>query len=356
VSNFTFTLFVLMFTMSHQSPSVTLSDADREELGLMLASRTLASADVFRANLILMLADGKSYAEIQARLGTTAPTISRWKKRFAEHGIAGLMQPVTSGRKPTVITSELKERVIAATCRRPSDGSARWSCRSLAKELGLSKDVIQRIWRSEGLRPNRLERFMTSEDAPDARQAVELVGLYMRPLQNAAVFCQRGKSTVRAAGSAVSGARGTRESDSPHTSQGQLSLYMALSGAPGHAKSGRSARHPKDDCVAFLGRLLSHRADLQFTVILDRLGRDEAPRIELFLKEHPNISLQLAPSRAIWFERLEQWCSTGEPLSDDAAKRNSAHAVTRQIIWHVRAYSKSGRAIQWVSSEFSDQY
>jgi hypothetical protein len=82
------------------SVAVGLSDADREELGLMLASRTLASVDVFRANLILMLADGKSYAEIQARLRTTAPTISRWKKRFAEHGIAGLMPRAAAASPP----------------------------------------------------------------------------------------------------------------------------------------------------------------------------------------------------------------------------------------------------------------
>jgi transposase len=38
----------------------------------------------------LMLADGRSYVEIQKRLQTTAPTISRWKKRFLESGIQGV--------------------------------------------------------------------------------------------------------------------------------------------------------------------------------------------------------------------------------------------------------------------------
>ena len=105
----------------------------------MSLSRSLPAGDVFRARLILMLADGRSYTEVQKRLNTTAPTISKWRKRFLEQRIDGLMQERHPGQKPTVITPQLQAKVLAATRRKPSDGSTHWSCRKLAKQLGFQQ-------------------------------------------------------------------------------------------------------------------------------------------------------------------------------------------------------------------------
>ncbi|MGH9446510.1 MAG: helix-turn-helix domain-containing protein, partial [Terriglobia bacterium] len=105
--------------------------------------------------LILMLVQGRSYVDVQQRLDTTAPTISRWRKRFIEHRIAGLMEERHPGQKPSVITPPLQAKVLAATRRQPKDGSTHWSCRKLANELGIGKDTVHRIWRSAGLRPHR---------------------------------------------------------------------------------------------------------------------------------------------------------------------------------------------------------
>ena len=73
--------------------------------------------------MILMLAAGRSYAEIRERLQTTAPTISRWKKRFLKDRLNGLIEARHPGQKPTVITPKLQARVLEATRRKPKDGS-----------------------------------------------------------------------------------------------------------------------------------------------------------------------------------------------------------------------------------------
>ena len=69
---------------------LAVSDEQRNELRKWAASRTLPAGDVFRARLILALADGRTYSQIMTSLQTTAPTISRWKQRFEEGGLAGL--------------------------------------------------------------------------------------------------------------------------------------------------------------------------------------------------------------------------------------------------------------------------
>jgi hypothetical protein len=58
----------------HSKP-IELSSEQRDELREMSISRSLPAGDVLRARMMLMLADGRSYSEIQERLQTTAPTI-----------------------------------------------------------------------------------------------------------------------------------------------------------------------------------------------------------------------------------------------------------------------------------------
>lgn len=151
-----------------------------------------------KAQMVLMLSSGRSYAEIQKRLQTTAPTISRWKKRFLEERINGLMEARHPGQKPTVITPQLQARVLEATRRKPKDGSTHWSVRKLARELKISKDAVHRIWRTAGVKPHRLERYMASDDPDFETKAADIIGLYLDPPQHAAIFCVDEKSAIQA--------------------------------------------------------------------------------------------------------------------------------------------------------------
>jgi transposase len=112
----------------------------------MTQSRTLPAGNVFRARLVLMLAEGIPYRTIQEKIDTTAPTISRWRRRFMQQRVAGLLEIRHSGQKPSVITPALQAKVLEVTRHKPRDGSTHWSCRKLAKHLKISKDTVQRIW------------------------------------------------------------------------------------------------------------------------------------------------------------------------------------------------------------------
>src|SRR5947209_18059068 len=150
--------------MPFAAEAITLTTEERLELEQITQSRTLPAGDVFRARLILLLAEGLPYRAIQERLDTTAPTISRWKERFLKQRVAGLVEIRHPGQKPSVITPALQAKVLEITRRKPKDGSTHWSCRKLAKQLGVSKDTVQRIWHTAGLRPHRLERYTPSGD------------------------------------------------------------------------------------------------------------------------------------------------------------------------------------------------
>jgi len=132
-----------------------VSAEQREELERCAQSRTLPAGDVFRARLILCLADGLSYREIERRLGASAPTVSKWKSRFEESGMAGL-QGQHKGSQPRTVTPAVQARIIRRAQQKPSDGSTHWSCRKLAATLGLSKTSVQRVLAQAKLKPHRL--------------------------------------------------------------------------------------------------------------------------------------------------------------------------------------------------------
>ena len=175
---------------------IGLSAEEREDLTRWSRSRSLPAGDVFKANLILALADGKSYSTVEAELKTSRPTIARWKARFEEKRSEGL-EGQYKGSRPRKATPSMQARVFKKRQQKPDDGSTHWSCRKMAAALGLSAATVYRIWSKTGLKPHRLDRYMASDDPAFEEKAAEIIGLYMQPPQHAAISGARRKARVR---------------------------------------------------------------------------------------------------------------------------------------------------------------
>src|ERR1700691_405892 len=153
-----------------------ITDEQRSELSKWAASRTLPAGDVFRARLILALAEGQTYQQIMASLHTTAPTISRWKQRFEQDGIDGL-DPQHKGSQARVADAAVQARIARKTQQKPADGSTHWSCRKMAAALGLSKSTVQRVWAQMRLKPHRLDGYMASKEPLFEEKTAAILGL-----------------------------------------------------------------------------------------------------------------------------------------------------------------------------------
>jgi transposase len=174
-----------------------VSAEPREELEHWAQSRTRPAGDVYRARIVLALAGGLSYREIERKLGASSATVSLWRRRFEQSGIEGL-QGQHKGSKPRAATPTMQARLMRRVQEKPGDGSTHWSCRKLAKELGLSKSTVQRVLRQANLKPHRLEHYMASNDPQFETKAADIIGLYLNPPQQAAVFCVDEKSAIQA--------------------------------------------------------------------------------------------------------------------------------------------------------------
>jgi transposase len=322
----------------------------------MTQSRTLPAGDVFRARLILMLADGLPFRTIQERLDTTAPTICRWKERFLKERVAGLIEIRHPGQKPSVITPALQAKVLDATRRKPKDGSTHWSCRKLAEQLGISKDTVQRIWHRAGLKPHRLERYMASDDPEFERKAADIIGLYLHPRQHAAIFCVDEKSAIQALDRLdpvlpMSPGRAERHGFEYYR-HGTLSLYAALDVRSGKVHGKTAARHTSEEFVNFLDDVVGLcQPKQEIHVILDNLSAHKTPKVANFLCDHPNVKLHFTPTYSSWLNQVEIWFSRIERDVIARGVFTSVGDLARKLIRYVRAYSKTARPFKWKYSD-----
>ena len=237
------------------SSRLSLTEEQQMELSSIAQSRSLPAGYVFRAKLILMLAERASFNTIKRRLQTSAPTIIRWKQRFLQSGLHGL-DTYHPGQRATVLTPALRARILSSTRKKPSDGSTHWSCRKLAAALGIRKDAVHRVWKESGLKPHRLERYLASDDPEFETKAADILGLYLRPPQHAAVFCVDEKTAIQALDRKdpvlpLSPGRAERHGFE-YFRHGTLSLYAAFNTKTGEVLGKTAARHTSAEFVAFL--------------------------------------------------------------------------------------------------------
>ena len=338
--------------MPFESAPIALNAAERAELEQMTQSRTLPAGDVFRARLILLLADGVPYRSIEERLDTTAPTISRWKDHFLRNRVAGLIETRHPGQKPFVITPALQAKVLNATRRKPPDGSTHWSCRKLAGHLGISKDAVQRIWRRAGLKPHRLERYMASDDPDFERKAADIIGLYLHPPQHAAVFCVDEKSAIQALDRLdpvlpMSPGRAERHGFEYYR-HGTLSLYAALDVRTGKVHGKTAARHTSDAFVGFLQDVLKLcKPEHEIHIILDNLSAHKTQKVKAFLDEHPHVQLHFTPTYSSWLNQVEIWFARIEREVIARGVFTSVRDLARKLMRYIQAYSKTARPFHW---------
>src|SRR5580700_1270025 len=285
--------------MRQNQKVLSLTEEQRSELSKWSGSRTLPAGDVFRARLILALAEGQTYSQMMASLGTTAPTISRWKQRFEQDGLAGL-DARHKGSRPRVANAAVQAKIARKTQQKPTDGSTHWSCRKMAQALKLSKSTVQRVWAQTRLKPHRLDRYMVSNDPRFEEKAADIIGLYMNPPQHAAVFCVDEKTAIQALDRLdpvlpLSPGRAERHGFEYYR-HGTLSLYAALDVKTGRVHGKTAARHTSRDFVGFLQEVLSLCPPRQqIHIILDNLSAHKTQAVRTFLLQHPKVHLHFTP-------------------------------------------------------------
>src|SRR5258706_3398273 len=334
---------------------MSLSSNQRSELSSIAQSRSLPAGYVFRAKLILMLAEGASFNTIKRRLQTSAPTIIRWKQRFLETGLDGL-DTYHPGQKATVLTPALRARILSATRKKPSDGSTHWSCRKLATALGVRKDGVHGVWKEAGLNPHRLERYLASDDPEFESKAADIIGLYLTPPQHAVVFCEDEKPAIQALDRLdpvlpLSPGRLERHGFE-YKRNGTLSLYAALDVKTGKVQGKTAERHTSAEFVRFLEQVIAGcNPSQEIHIILDNLSAHKTNPVEQFLERNSHVRLHLPPTDSSWLNQVEIWFARLEREVIARGIFTSVKDLSRKLLRYIRAYSKNARPFKWKYSD-----
>src|SRR5215204_2176739 len=252
---------------------ITLTGNERAQLGTWARRRTTAQALAQRSRIVLAAADGLKNTEIAERLGVGRPMVTKWRNRFAEQRLDGLLDEPRPGR-PRTISDEQVDEVIVKTLETTPKDATHWSTRSMAKEVGLTQNAVLRIWHAFGLQPHRQDAFKLSTDLQFVEKVHDVVGLYLNPPERAVVLCVDEKSQIQALDRTqpilplLPGVPERASHD--YRRAGTSSLYAALDLTSGQVIGSLHARHRAIEFKKFLTTLDREVPDgLEIHLVLD---------------------------------------------------------------------------------------
>jgi len=201
------------------------------------------------------------------------------------------------------------EEVVVRTLEEVPEGATHWSKRELARRVGMSPSSVLRIWRTFGLQPWRTETFKISPDPLLIDKIRDVVGLYLAPPANAAVFSMDEKPQIQALERTapvlpmIPGVPERRSFD--YVRHGTVDLFAALNIATGKVIGKLSAQHRAVDFRDFLDQI-DRQVDPALTVhvICDNLSTCKAPVVHRWLLAHPRFVLHFTPTYSSWINQV----------------------------------------------------
>lgn len=309
--------------------TLVLTDDEREVLERYVRRGTTAQRLALRAQIVLMCASGLQNRKVAKRLRVSAHTVGKWRGRFAECRLEGLLDEPRPGA-PRSISDDVVEAAVVRTLETTPKGATHWSTRDLAKAVGIGKSSVQRIWHAFGLKPHRTESFQLSKDPQLIEKVRDIVGLYMSPPDNAMILCVDEKSQIQALNRTQPllplrpGQVERRTHD--YERHGTTTLFAALDVLTGKVVGECYPRHRAVEFRKFLDEIDANvPAHLDVHIVLDNYATHKAPIIKAWLAKRPRYHLHFTPTKGSWINQVERWFGL---LTQRAIKRGAHCSVT----------------------------
>jgi transposase len=317
-----------------------LTSDETDQLERWVRRRKSAQGLALRSRIVLACATGLTNKEVAAQLGVSMPTVGKWRSRFVESRLDGLVDEPRSGRKPT-ITAEQVEDVVVATLESTPEHATHWSRKKMAERSGLSKSTIGRIWKGFGLKPHLSDGFKLSNDPLFVDKVYDVVGLYLNPPESAVVLCVDEKSQVQALGRSqpafpmMPGMPEKRTHD--YVRNGTTSLFAAFNTADGTVISSLHRRHRSIEFKKFLAKIDQEvPAGLDVHLICDNYGTHKTPAVKTWLAAHPRFQMHFTPTYSSWLNQVERLFAF---VTEDLLQR-SHHDSVQQLEADIRGWVK----------------
>jgi len=340
--------------MIPKAREVRLKPKERKVLAARCRAPTTAQRDVKRARIVLLAAAGRSTRSIAADVGVQPRIVSKWRRRFAERGLAGLKDEPRATKTP-IYGKATNKRILALLDKPPPAGYGRWTGPLLAKALG---DVdVQYVWRF--LREHKIDlaarkSWCESNDPEFVAKAADVVGLYIAPPAKAIVLCIDEKPSIQALERAqgylkLPNGRALTGQSHDYRRHGTTTLFAALEVATGQVIAAHSKRRRRVEFLGFMNSVVAAFPNDALHVIVDNLNTHK--KNEHWLKKHPNVHFHFTPTRASWLNQIETWFSILQGQSLSGASFTAVEQLQKHIDAFIAAYNETAQPFAWTKKK-----
>jgi transposase len=334
---------------------VELSEEERSQLLAWSRRRTSAQGLATRARIVLACAQPEATnTQIAEQVGVSRPTVTRWRTRFLQSRLDGLLDEPRPGPPRTVSDEQVFEVITRTLETKPKDAT-HWSTRSMASEIGLSQSTVSRVWRAFGLQPHRQEKFKLSKDPLFIEKVRDIVGLYLDPPERAVVLCVDEKSQIQAldrTAPILPMLPGTPErATHDYKRHGTSSLFAALDVATGKVIGSLHARHRAVEFKKFLIKIDAQvPAEMDIHLVLDNYATHKTPLIKRWLAAHPRFHLHFTPTSASWINLVERLFGELTTKKLQRAAHRSTRALNNDIREWIEHWNENPRPYVWTKA------
>ncbi len=329
-----------------KAPLILTAD-ERQTLLAWSGRPTSAQRLGLRSRIVLACAEGRTNTEVAAALKITLPTVGKWRQRFLEDRLDGLVDEPRPGAPRTLTDAEVEE-VITRTLESKPGNATHWSTRSMAKAVGLSQTAIVRIWHAFGLQPHRSETFKLSTDPLFIDKVRDIVGLYLDPPERAIVLSVDEKSQVQALDRTqpllpLNPGQAERHTHD-YVRNGTTSLFAALNVATGEVLGNCYRKHRQQEFIQFLNRIDEAYPENA------REGTHKTPKVKRWLQRHPRFVVHFTPTSASWLNQIERFFAE---ITEKRIRRGAFHNVKvleQAIRDYLEAHNKSPKPFIWTAT------
>ena len=326
-----------------------LSEAEQRTLENWAKRRNTAQGLALRARIVLACADGGPNIAVAARLGVNRATVRKWRTRFLARRLDGLGDEPRPGVPRTISDAQVEE-VVVRTLEEVPEGATHWSKRELARQVGISPTSVHRIWQAFGLQPWRTEDYKISPDPLLIDKIRDVVGLYLAPPANAAVFAVDEKPQIQAlqrTAPVLPMIPGTPERRShDYVRHGTIDLFAALNTATGKVIGKLSAQHRAVDFRDFLDEIDRQTEPGLAIHVMCTTSPPKAPVVHRWPLASPD-RLHFTP---YWMSQVERWFAELQRRCLDRGVFCSLDELTAALEDWIKIWNGHAQPFKWTKT------
>ena len=314
-----------------------MTEPERKELERRERAHSGSFRDRQRAKIILLASQSLENQEIAGKVKLSRMAVGKWRERFSLERMAGLVDTPGRGRLSSLEPEQI-EAVLSRVVQPPAH-LRRWSCRTMARESGLSKSAVQKLWAGNDLKPHLSRTFKLSTDPEFEAKFWDIIGLYFNPPDQALVLCCDEKSQIQALSRSQPGLPlkaghiQTRTHD--YYRNGTVTLFAALDYLQGKIIARTDRRHTHREWLGFLKHIDEQTpVDVQLHLIVDNYSTHKHPKVKAWLARHRRFHIHFTPTSASWLNLVERFF---RDLTQQAIVRGSFESV-RVLVEAIDAY------------------